>query len=62
MRGHNKQHAEANRFKIHKPWQPRCGTCGKILDRRTVKPKGTPRLCGVCLTLVEIAQYQDSNP
>lgn len=59
MRGKPKQHAEANRYAIRKPWQPRCCQCGKILDHRTVKPKGQPRRCRSCETQAEMALYFD---
>lgn len=45
-----------------KTFQPRCADCGRLLDRRTIKPKGQPRRCGSCQTLIEMATHYEVIP
>ena len=44
-------------WNTRKSYQPRCAQCGKLLDRRTIKPKGQPLRCGGCQTQIEIQTH-----
>jgi hypothetical protein len=53
---------KGNQWRGRKTYQPRCADCGKILDYRTIKPKGQPRRCGVCQTQAEMQIHFEVTP
>jgi phage FluMu protein Com len=57
VNGINRQMFEPHRFNCQRPWQARCGQCGKLLTNRSAKPKGQPLRCKRCQAMVEMAAY-----